>query len=67
MLYLVQVPGCSVHIHVICIVDYRPAEEQQGWMSYLGKALATPASILPTTVSIGIMFSQHDVIFSPQF
>ena len=40
----------SIYVHVL-FCPYRPAEEQQGWMSYLGKALATPASILPATVS----------------
>ena len=30
----------------------RPAEEQQGWMSYLGKALTTPASYLPSQVRV---------------
>lgn len=42
--------------HISCVVDCRPAEEQQGWMSYLGKALATPASILPATVSVTIRY-----------
>ena len=32
----------------------RPAEEQQGWMSYLGKALATPASMLPAQVCVHV-------------
>ena len=33
-------------------LQIRPAEEQQGWMSYLGKALATPASMLPAQVCV---------------
>ena len=33
----------------------RPAEEQQGWMSYLSKARTTPASYLPAQVSAECM------------
>ena len=30
----------------------RPAEEQQGWMSYIGKAFTSPVNYLPAHVSI---------------
>ena len=30
---------------------FRPTEEPQSWMGYLGKALMTPASYLPSQVT----------------
>ena len=38
-----------VLVSLVCFVA-RSTEEHQGWMSYIGKALATPASMLSAQV-----------------
>jgi len=52
-MYLVSSSSTET-VHVFRLIEppqEKPAEEQQGWMSYLSKALTTPASYLPAQVT----------------
>ena len=50
---------------LLCFPSFvlRPAEEQQGWMSYLGKALTTPASYLPSQVRVCVCVCMYRASF----
>lgn len=47
----VQATLCLVCCHFFfLLLLFRSTEEHQGWMSYIGKALATPASMISAQV-----------------